>query len=124
MKTLLLSTVVTLILGLSASNSNGAGDIVQSQMGGALNITGFAPIGQTFTATSAEISTIGFKVTPANTANSTTLFLYQLREGAGLFGPVVATPEFQSASRVHRLRRRGLQFGNPDGRASLRCSSR
>jgi len=45
MKTLLLSTVATLIFGLSASNSIGAGDILQPQMGGALNISGYAPIG-------------------------------------------------------------------------------
>jgi len=94
MKTLLLSTVATLIFGLSASNSIGAGDILQPQTGGALNISGYAPIGQTFTATTAGISIIGFKVIPANTVNPTTAFTYQLLEGAGTSGPVVASRSF------------------------------
>ena len=94
MKTLLLSTVATLVFGLSASNSIGAGDILQPQTGGELNISFYAPIGQTFTATTAGISIIGFKVTPANTINSSTVFTYQLLEGAGTSGPVVASRSF------------------------------
>jgi hypothetical protein len=94
MKTSLLGIVVSLISGLSTINTIGADDILQSQIGGALNLTGYAPIGQTFTATAAKISVIGFNVLPANTIYPTTPFTYELREGAGTSGTVIATRSF------------------------------
>jgi hypothetical protein len=94
MKTSLLGIVVSLISGLSTINTIGADDILQSQIGGALNLTGFAPIGQTFTATATKISVIGFNVLPANTIYPTTTFTYELREGAGTSGTVIATRSF------------------------------
>jgi hypothetical protein len=61
-----------------------SGEIVQPQAIGAWNLAYYSPMGQTFTAEDAQISTIGFSVYRATYLNGDVQTLtYELRQGSG-----------------------------------------
>jgi hypothetical protein len=70
-----------------------SGEIIQPQSTGSWNIELIGPIWQTFTAVDSRISTIGFYVNGGASSSPppTTTLTYELLQGAGTSGPLLAT---------------------------------
>ncbi len=81
---------ISLLLFLAFAPRTWAGEIVQPQSSGALNLYDFAPLGQTFTAEDPRISSIGVYISGGRT-NFTTQLTYSLLTGAGIDGTLLGT---------------------------------
>jgi len=78
---------------LFATLSLWSGEIIQPQFNFDVNIWVYRPLGQTFTAEDSKISSIGFEVEGYSEYSSTQL-TYELREGVGTNGQLLASANF------------------------------
>jgi hypothetical protein len=68
-----------------------AGEILQPQIAGAVNIGIYSPMGQTFTAEDSRISTIGFDVWEGTFGGPPEALTYNLLQGAGIGGDLLGS---------------------------------